>query len=571
MKKQTVFSILIGYDQPKSLSKFVAWLIPLICLISVNGHSQMIFEDKFDDGIVNTAIYTPIGNAVLTEANGKMTIRALAKDDGVSILMPSGGKCISLKQFVPQSELDVGDEWAIRGFFSNSAGNEERAGVDPIEAFRVSLLRPHWNRCQVKITIAEKTQVVGFWGCSENSLKRACPKTTENMRIDWLKTPDGRDSIQVELKQEDGSYRTVAGRTSELSHEHDDWVTLEIVMLDEGKKNWTCPDPDGIGGGIDPGQGDPPGLVMELEDLLVTGDHPNPPPAPVSVFPSEVFPGTFIDDMLITLSDFPLFQQSNAHFYIGPGFLISDVQVIDGFNATADVFVSDRAPKDGTFLQVEGGDDIIAQGVINVNRESPPEINTAPDMQFDCPVDLAVDQPFTLPVFVNDEDRDIVAVEAVLEKNEVIEEILLEFPQRTFETPTELVFEFPGLPAGEYIILGLANDGLVADGGSLCACAFSVIDTTVNVRDTRLGDHRVRIYPNPVQTELSVIVEAKRADQVHLRLLSIYGESLLQRIEPIRARENQLTIYRPTALAPGVYFLEMSTPTGRLTRKVVFQ
>ena len=451
---------------------------------------------------------------------------------------------------------------AVRGMVSNPSGPD-------IEAFQISFLRPHWNRCQVRIKIAETTQVVGFWGCSDKSKKRSCPKSAENIRIDWVVGPDGKDRIQVEIKQKDGTYKTVADRASELSHESNTWKTLEVVMLKEAQKEWTCPIPGQIGGGINPNQGDPPGLVMNMNELTVTADHPDPPAAPVILTPNEVEPGQFINEMAITLSETPLFLEPDVTFTLGPGFLISNFKIIDGFNATADVFVSERARKDGVFAKVET-DEIILEGVVSVNRDVDPETNTVPDLAFDCPTNVIPGEPFSMAVEANDPDADIVIIEAVVEKNDSIEQILVESPQIAYETPQVVNFDFPGLPAGSYIILALADDGLIEDGGALCACALEIKDNNTSSLASILPEDQLIIHPNPAEDFISVNFNMLKPSSLKISLFSIHGEEVTLFSDFVGKGANQFHFDRPDSIPPGIYFIQFSSPQGLLSKRIFF-
>ena len=76
-------------------------------------------------------------------------------------------------------------------------------------------------------------------------MKRPCP-ALKDIRIDWLppETPGGPDRVQVEVKQADGSYKTVATRSSELDHSGNDWSKLVITQVaeqnpDDPETPWT--------------------------------------------------------------------------------------------------------------------------------------------------------------------------------------------------------------------------------------------------------------------------------------------------------------------------------------------
>lgn len=220
-----------------------------------------------------------------------------------------------------------------------------------------------------------------------------------------------------------------------------------------------------------------PGFTIQLDELVITDDHPNPPPAPVVLTPDQVLPGEFINDMLIQLTEQPLFADPDALFTLGPGFLIQDFNILDPFTATADVTVSTRAAQHGHGIKVET-DDFIAAGCLHVDSESDPPVNSLPTVDFDCPSGLSVGEPFEVTFMVDDVDGDIVTIEAVVE-DIATTEIITETAYIAYEVPQVVVFSFPALPAGQYELLGLSDDMLVPDGGSLCTCEFEVSEPKV--------------------------------------------------------------------------------------------
>ncbi len=204
---------------------------------------------------------------------------------------------------------------------------------------------------------------------------------------------------------------------------------------------------------------------------MITDDHPNPPAAAVALTPSQVTPGTFVNDMLIQVQK-PLFSDPSAVFTMGPGFLIQNLTVRSPFTATADVTVSPRAVRHGHGVKVETGS-VIAAGCVHVNSNNVIGVNARPTIDFQCPRNVRSGQPFEVTFQVNDPNHDFVTIEAVLERVEP-EYILSETEYVAYETPQALTFSFPGLPAGEYAVLGLADDGHLPNGGSLCDCTFQV-------------------------------------------------------------------------------------------------
>lgn len=127
---------------------YVSVLVSLVLVFNFvsTAIGGIVFQDDFEDGVINTAIYTVIGNAVLTETNGQMQIRTFGIGDGVSISVPSIAKCITMSQSSRQNEFDVGEGWQLTGFFDDSPGSD-------VEGFHIELQRPFWNKCTIDIQV----------------------------------------------------------------------------------------------------------------------------------------------------------------------------------------------------------------------------------------------------------------------------------------------------------------------------------------------------------------------------------------------------------------------------------
>lgn len=138
------------------LQSIGALLLPL-CMLTSNAMGDVLFQDDFEDGVIDPAIYIPIGNAILLESGGVLNIQTFGLGDGLEIVMPSGTACVDLKQTVLQDGFDRGEAWAITGLFDDAPNPD-------IEGVQIELRRPFWNRCQVVIKVGEDEQVIGVWG-----------------------------------------------------------------------------------------------------------------------------------------------------------------------------------------------------------------------------------------------------------------------------------------------------------------------------------------------------------------------------------------------------------------------
>ncbi len=76
-------------------------------------------------------------------------------------------------------------------------------------------------------------------------MKRPCP-ALKDIRIDWLPpaTPGGPDRVQIEVKQADGSYKSVGIRDSKLVHDNNEMTKFVITQVaeqnpDDPENPWT--------------------------------------------------------------------------------------------------------------------------------------------------------------------------------------------------------------------------------------------------------------------------------------------------------------------------------------------
>ena len=133
----------------------LALLLPAVATAQVS--TSVIFSDDFEDGVVDTSVYTAIGNAVITESGGRMHIRTFGPDDGVEIAIPDNTACMQIQLEIPEVEFDRFESFGVSAFLIDPDGNE-LLGVG------AELLRPFWNRCQVTWKFGDQTQTEGIWG-----------------------------------------------------------------------------------------------------------------------------------------------------------------------------------------------------------------------------------------------------------------------------------------------------------------------------------------------------------------------------------------------------------------------
>ncbi|HKK77444.1 MAG TPA: M36 family metallopeptidase [Saprospiraceae bacterium] len=80
----------------------------------------------------------------------------------------------------------------------------------------------------------------------------------------------------------------------------------------------------------------------------------------------------------------------------------------------------------------------------------------------------------------------------------------------------------------------------------------------------------LRIFPNPVSSQLNVQIKGTSNDPIRLRLLSLDGKELLQR-QLSSGLALQSTTMDMRSLAPGVYLLNVKTATENRVEKIVVQ
>jgi hypothetical protein len=93
---------------------------------------------------------------------------------------------------------------------------------------------------------------------------------------------------------------------------------------------------------------------------------------------------------------------------------------------------------------------------------------------------------------------------------------------------------------------------------------FTIESTTSSI--PTIPDFDVRIFPNPVRETLTVDLTNNTSWPVQLTLEDAYGRTLWF------AREEEPMVYIPMrSFATGVYFLQMKTTQGTVTRKIIVE
>lgn len=77
------------------------------------------------------------------------------------------------------------------------------------------------------------------------------------------------------------------------------------------------------------------------------------------------------------------------------------------------------------------------------------------------------------------------------------------------------------------------------------------------------------LYPNPTIDAFSINVYSQTNDQANIRVIDMTGREILSRRQAVQQGNN--TFVQPVALPSGVYLVEVSTSTGRTTKRLIVQ
>ena len=83
-------------------------------------------------------------------------------------------------------------------------------------------------------------------------------------------------------------------------------------------------------------------------------------------------------------------------------------------------------------------------------------------------------------------------------------------------------------------------------------------------------DIQLFIYPNPSKNILNVEFNASTSEQLSINFFNIVGEKVLAQKEVSKAGANHFSV-STTNLTPGIYFLQLHTPTKRIIEKIAVE
>ncbi|MDA8979954.1 T9SS type A sorting domain-containing protein [Chitinophagales bacterium] len=114
-----------------------------------------------------------------------------------------------------------------------------------------------------------------------------------------------------------------------------------------------------------------------------------------------------------------------------------------------------------------------------------------------------------------------------------------------------------GLSAGTYTVV-------VTDAQGCAATATVIVDLGSGIRELALAD--LRIYPNPTQKEVTISFTSVTAKDFEVAIYSTIGNVVLA--DQVLASSTYYRNFDVSALAAGVYFVEISNEEGKTLRKL---
>jgi hypothetical protein len=133
---------------------------------------------------------------------------------------------------------------------------------------------------------------------------------------------------------------------------------------------------------------------------------------------------------------------------------------------------------------------------------------------------------------------------------------------------------------GTFSIFGATNQTFVAqasgnyyvvitDANGCTAASATAWVSLIGIEEIEEGT-LVYIYPNPVQTFLTILIETNRRPQLHYELSDAIGKKIFETdfvaLQSPFKREIDLS-----ALPPGIYFISVESADSRIVRKIVKQ
>jgi hypothetical protein len=123
-------------------------------------------------------------------------------------------------------------------------------------------------------------------------------------------------------------------------------------------------------------------------------------------------------------------------------------------------------------------------------------------------------------------------------------------------SPVQTTANATGLAAGTYT-------GLVSDENGCQDSVTATIELVIGIADTPTN-LTLNIYPNPTTGIIKIEINAKVDGEVEIAVHNIVGEELLRKL----STSNNLSL-DISKFSRGVYILQMTTPKGVFTHKIL--
>lgn len=153
--------------------------------------SASTFSDNFEDGILNSSVYQPLGGAVLTEENGKLQVSMNNTGDGVEMLF---GDLVSNSEWFMMDfdglEFSDGQNFTFSFFDESSLAFNVSTFIEAVPTSNNITTNNGFpvKECKAKIVFQGKT--VGLFNSGEAKFKDGkweCNSFKGSFRVDWNK------------------------------------------------------------------------------------------------------------------------------------------------------------------------------------------------------------------------------------------------------------------------------------------------------------------------------------------------------------------------------------------------
>jgi len=96
------------------------------------------------------------------------------------------------------------------------------------------------------------------------------------------------------------------------------------------------------------------------------------------------------------------------------------------------------------------------------------------------------------------------------------------------------------------------------------------ISQAVSVEELSVGDLKLQVMPNPFGEATSLQLDALSSRPVQIELNDVTGKTVYREETLLHAGSNTLTLQR-NGLAPGLYFLNLYSKSGKVSHKLIIQ